>query len=606
MSPINANIPLNSVRSTGAAEAASLKGMRTVDARKAWKRLYQYAKRFKLTLLLVILLAVIGNVVSMLGPLLVGEALDCIAEPGHIDYAALARILAMLAGVYVFGAATLWLCAVFATKASTQIVRQLRGDAFARLMKLPLKYTDRRAHGDIISSFSNDADAVGDGLTQLFTQLFSGVMTIAAALGFMLYLSPLVTLAVVVVTPLIFLVAKWVAKLSGRQFAAQQRILGELGGYAEEQIKGLRVVKAFAYERRAQETFSEINGRLYTVGQRAQFYSSLTNPTTRFLNYVSYVLVGLTGGLCAIYFGFSVGGIASFITYSTQFSRPFNELSAITTQLMSALAAAERLFRLIDEPSEESDADNPALPETVSGHVAFDHISFAYDPSRPLIEDFCLEVPPGSSVAIVGPTGAGKTTLVNLLMRFYDVTDGAILVDGTPVTDVRRDSLRRCFGMVLQETWLFNGTIRDNIAYGKPGATDDEIIAAARAASAHSFIRRLPAGYDTVIDEGGENLSQGQRQLLTIARAMLLNPPMLILDEATSSVDTLTEQKIQATFLKMMNGRTSFIIAHRLSTIRGTDRIIVMNNGSVIEQGTHDELLARDGFYAKLYSSQFD
>lgn len=605
MSPINANLPLNSIRSTGAAEAAAVEGRGSVNIRKTGKRLYGYAKRYKGLLLLILLFAVVGNVLALTAPMLIGEGINSIVGVGNVDYANLVRIIVILAGTYVLSTVLQWICAALATKAATQTVYQIRKDAFDNLTNLPMKFIDRRSHGDLISSFSNDADAVSDGLTQLFTQLFAGIVTIAAALGFMLYLSPIVTAAVVVVTPLVFLVAKFVTKLSGKQFVAQQRLLGELNGYVEEQIKGLRVAKAFGYEDRARKTFSEINGRLYGVGQKAQFYSSLTNPTTRFLNYVSYVLVGVVGGLCAIFLGFSVGGIASFITYSSLFSRPFNELTAITTQLMSALAAAERIFAIIDEPREESDSGNAVLPTDAKGEVGFHDVSFSYLPERPLIKGFCLQVPAGSTVAIVGPTGAGKTTMVNLLMRFYEVTGGSITIDGTDVHSLTRNSLRRSFGMVLQETWLFEGSIRDNIAYGKPDATDEEIKAASKAASAHSFIRRLPNGYNTQIEEGGENLSQGQRQLLTIARAMLLNPPMLILDEATSSVDTLTEQKIQRTFLQMMQGRTSFVIAHRLSTIREADLIIVMNNGEVIEQGTHQELLRRGGFYAGLYNSQF-
>lgn len=600
----NANVPLNSVKTTTAAEDASSQG-KGHNIRRTAKRLLGYAGRFKKLLFLVAVLAIIGSGLAMTAPFLVSKAIDTMAAPGEVDFATLGRILLALAAVYLVSSAASWLCGVFAAKAGANLVRRLRQDAFAHLQKLPLSTLDRRSHGDLLSSFVNDADAVSDGMTQLFTQLFSAIVTILAALIFMLVLSPLVTLAVVAVTPLIFLVARFVTKLSRKQFAAQQKILGELGGYAEERIQGMHVIKAFANEAATKEAFSEINSRLYEVGQKAQWYSSITNPTTRLLNYLSYVLVGLTGGLAALHLGFSIGGIGGFITYSAQFSRPFNELSAITTQLLSALAAAERIFALLDEPAEDPDHALPTLPQTLKGEVAFQDVSFSYTPERPLIQNFSLVVPPGSSVAIVGPTGAGKTTLVNLLMRFYDVIGGTVAIDGIPISSVQRDSLRRSFGMVLQDTWLFEGTIRDNISYGKPDATDAQVITAAKAASAHSFIRRLPEGYDTVIDEGGSNLSQGQRQLLTIARTMLLDPPMLILDEATSSVDTLTEQKIQQTFLRMMQGRTSFVIAHRLSTIRGADLILVMKDGAVIEQGSHDLLLSQGGFYAKLYRSQF-
>lgn len=579
---------------------------KNVNIMATTRRLLSHVGKHRKTIWGILLCAIAGNALALLSPLLVGRSIDHIRASNDVDFPALLDNILLLGLLYVGSALLLWLCAALAVRLSNRTALSLRKDTFARLTHLPLSFFDTNPHGDIVNRFTNDADAVSDGLSQFFTQFFSGIVTILFALGFMLYLSPLVTLAVIIATPLIFVVGKTVTRLSSRQFREQQRILGELSGHTEEQLRGQRVVVAFGSAPHAQREFERIDQELYVVGQKAQFYSSLTNPTTRFVNYIGYILVGLVGALSAIYFGFSIGGIASFLTYTSLFSRPFNEFTAMTTQLMTALAAAERMFSLIDQEPESEDAQAKEHRGNIQGHILFDHVAFSYQPDRPLIQDFSLSVPPGSSVAIVGPTGAGKTTMVNLLMRFYDVKGGRILLDGTPIDELPRDRLRRSFGMVLQETWLFRGTIRDNIAYGHPGATDEEIQAAARAAGAHSFIKRLPEGYQSIIDEGGENISQGQKQLLTIARAMLLKPPMLILDEATSSVDVLTEQKIQQTFLQMMQGHTSFVIAHRLSTIRRADLILVMNQGRVIEQGSHDELLAKGGFYSTLYNSQFD
>lgn len=573
---------------------------------KTVKRLFAEVKKYRSRLWLILLFSLIANVLSLATPMIIGFAIDRIAGANAVDFPAVLRYIAILAGCYLVSAVLSWLCAVLANTIAYRTANALRIRCFHRILHLPLGVIDRHSHGDYISRLSNDADAVADGLNQLLVQLFSGVITVLSALGFMLYLSPLITLAVILVTPLTFLVAKTVTRLSTSKFREQQAIVGELNGFIEEQIAGQRVVKAFHHEEAAGADFEEINSRLYTVGQKAQLYSSFTNPTTRFVNHISYIAVGLVGGLGAIFSGFSVGVVASFLTYSTLFSRPFNEFTAITTQLLAALASADRIFHTIDETPEPSDPVGARELPRAGGSVAFENVSFSYTPERPLIENFSLRVPDGSSVAIVGPTGAGKTTLVNLLMRFYDVTGGTILIDGVDIMDIQKDSLRRGFGMVLQETWLFRGTIRDNIGYGCENATDEEIIKAAKMAHAHGFITRLPEGYDTVISEDGGNLSSGQKQLITIARAMLLDPPMLILDEATSSVDTLTEQKIQKAFMRLMQGRTSFVIAHRLSTIREADIIIVMNQGNIVEQGNHRELLELGGFYANLYNSQFE
>lgn len=568
-------------------------------------RLLGYAGKQKKRIIGILACALCGNGMLLFSPMLIGQGIDYIQGPSAVDFASMAKLLLVMGALYLGGGLLLWLCSVLSVSLANRTAFHLRRDAFAKLTHLPLRYFDRNPHGDLINRFTNDTDAVTEGMTQFFTQFFSGVVTIVFALCFMLSLSPLVTLAVVVATPLIFVVSKTVSRLSSRKFKEQQQILGQMNGFVEEQLRGQRVVIAFGGEEEAQQTFEQLDQELYKVGQKAQFYSSLTNPTTRFVNYVSYVLVGLTGSLSALYMGFSVGGIASFLNYSAVFSRPFNEFTALTTQLFTALAAADRIFALMDEEAETPDVGENVSNEQ-SGHIVFENVGFHYDPQRPLIEEFSLDVPTGSTVAIVGPTGAGKTTMVNLLMRFYDVTQGKITIDGRNISEMPRDILRRSFGMVLQETWLFKGSIRDNIAYGNPQADLESIHNAAKAAGAHSFIRRLPNGYDTIIDEGGENISQGQKQQLTIARAMLLQPPMLILDEATSNVDVLTEQNIQKTFLRMMEGHTSFVIAHRLSTIRKADLILVMNQGRVIEQGSHEQLIAKGGFYHDLYNSQFD
>lgn len=570
------------------------------------RRLLGVVGRNKWPLAGVFLCAVVGNTGILMAPKLIGQAINLIMpQGGPTDWAALLRTLLLIAVVVAVGCLFNWLTALCANLAANRTVRALRDDLFAKLGRLPLRYFDTHSRGDIISRFSNDIDAISDGLNQGIVQLVSGVLTVLLCLGFMLSLNPFVTLVAVFVTPLCFLVGFMITRYGSRRFREQSRALGRLGGYAEEMITGQQTVKAFGYEDRSLEQFQKINAELYECGYRAQFASALVNPSTRFVTNTAYVLVGVFGILAVLRGSLDIGGVASFLTYTVQFSKPFNEITAITMQIQLAMASARRVFAVMDEPEQEPDAADAATLEHAEGAVSFSHVQFAYSPDRPLISDFNLKVGPGTTVAIVGPTGAGKTTLVNLLMRFYEVDGGEIEVDGRGIVTFMRDSLRRSFGMVLQETWLFAGTVRENLAYGRPDATDEEIEAAARAAHAHSFIRRLPEGYDTLITEEGGNLSQGQKQLLTIARAMLLDAPMLILDEATSSVDILTEMRIQRAFRKMMQGKTTFIIAHRLSTIRDADIILVLNKGDVVEAGSHDELLARKGFYWNLYNSQF-
>ena len=576
------------------------------DKPRTMRRLLGYVGRHKAALAGVFVFALIGNTSLLLAPKLIGRAIDLILPGTGGGYlAALLKTLAVIGVLYLAGSLFNWLTALCANLVANRTVRALRVDLFGKLGRLPLQYYDTHSHGDMMSRFTNDIDAISDGLNQGIVQLVSGVMTVLLSLAFMLSLNPMVTLVAVFVTPLCFLVGFAITKYGSRRFKEQSRTLGRLNGYAEELISGQRTVKAFGYEDRAVDGFDAINAELYQCGYRAQFASALVNPSTRFVNNVAYVLVGVFGILAVLKNALTPGGVASFLTYTAQFSKPFNEITSITMQLQLAMASARRVFAVMDEPEQSAEPDGAAELTNAQGAVRFEDVFFSYAPDRKLIEDFCLTVRPGETVAIVGPTGAGKTTLVNLLMRFYEVDGGHIYVEDRDITDLTRDSLRRSFGMVLQETWLFAGTVRDNIAYGKPDATDEEVESAARAAHAHSFIRRLPQGYQTLIAEDGGNLSQGQKQLLTIARAMLMNPPMLILDEATSSVDILTEMRIQRAFRKMMKGKTTFIIAHRLSTIRDADRILVLDKGNVVEQGTHDELLARGGFYANLYNSQF-
>ena len=569
------------------------------------RRLLTYTRPYRGYLIAAMASALISVLLTLTVPVLIGDGVDCIVEAGNVDYKGLLRVLILLCASVAGTALFQWLMSYFTNVITYRTVKDLRIQLFQKLNGVPLRYIDQTAHGDFISRVVNDIDQVSDGLLQGFTQLFTGIVTIVGTLVFMLMANVWVALLVFVLTPLSLFVASFIAKNSYKHFRGQTAIQGELSGYVEELVANQKLVKAFNFEDRAETAFDGINRRLYDQGQKAQFFSSLSNPSTRFVNAVVYAAVGLTGAVSAIAGHISVGQISMFLSYAQQYTKPFNEVTGIITQLQTAFASAQRVFAVLDEPVETPDAPDAIVASGCKGQVDINGVDFSYDPARPLIENMNLKVRPGQRVAIVGPTGCGKTTLINLLMRFYDVNAGEISIDSTPIRSMTRNSMRSLFGMVLQESWLFSGTVRENIAYGKPDATDEEILAAAKAAHAHSFIKRLPKGYDTIIAEDGGNLSQGQRQLLCIARVMLVDPPMLILDEATSNIDTRTEILVQEAFQKMMEGRTSFVVAHRLSTIREADVILVMNQGHVVEQGAHQELLAKGGFYANLYNSQF-
>lgn len=569
---------------------------------KTLSKLNSYIAGNRKYLILVIISALLANIFMLVAPYISGRAIDFIKGENNVDFPMVAKFIGILFAVYVLNALFTWGMTVFTNALSNHSIEKMRKDAFGKISKLPLKFFDGHSHGDIISRLTNDIDAVSEGLLQGITQLFSGIVTVVGSLVLMFLLDWRITLCVIVITIICIFVSKAIATNSGKMFRLQAQTIGELNGYVSETVGNLKVVKAFGYEDKSSEVFGEINARLYDCGQKAQFYSSLVNPTTRYINNLAYISVGVLGGLAALAGHLSVGIISSFLIYATQFARPINDMTSILTQLQSAQAAAARIFALGEIEPETPDEDRPEL-EVKNGEVMFKDVDFSYNKDKELIKDLNIAAKPGQRVAIVGPTGAGKTTIVNLLMNFYGVDKGTIFVDGQAIDSVQRDSLRKNFGMVLQDTWLFAGTVKENIAYGKEGATDEEIINAAKAASAHGFIKRLPSGYDTMITEDGGNLSSGQKQLLTIARAMLSDPKILILDEATSNVDTMTEQRIQKAFLKMMEGRTSFIIAHRLSTIREADLILVMDKGRIIEQGTHNELIAKNGFYTKLYNS---
>ncbi|WP_339796646.1 ABC transporter ATP-binding protein [Paenibacillus sp. FSL R5-0744] len=570
-----------------------------------WKRLIVYTGHYRKIAIGAVICALLSVIASLIGPLLIGKAIDFMIGPGEVDFDAVLRLLLILAAVYIVGSFFGWLLTYLTNRIAYRTVYDLRRELFDKLNILPLKFHDNHPQGDSISRFVNDMDAVSDGLLQGFSTLLTGIITIVGAIVLMLYISPLMTLVVLLSAPATFFVARFITMRSQKMFKEQAKILGGLNGYVEEMIGGQKVVTAYHYEERAMSQFEEQNETLYQTGVKSQFYGSLSNPTTRLVNNVTFSVIAMIGSVMVIRGHFTVGDLSSFLIFSNLFAKPFNEITGVITQLQSATASAQRIFAILDLTPEPADSKGAKIMSTSQGTITFEKVSFAYNPERPLINDFSLEVKPGTRVAIVGQTGAGKTTLVNLLMRFYDVDRGSIKIDGVDIKTITRDSLRRNFGMVLQDTWLFGGTIRDNIAYGKPGATEEEIIAAAKAANAHSFIKRLPEGYDTKISGSGDNLSQGQKQLLTIARVMLVDPPMLILDEATSSIDTLTEVRIQKAFLTMIAGRTSFVIAHRLSTIRESDLILFMKDGDIVESGTHDQLLASGGYYARLYNSQF-
>ena len=570
-----------------------------------FKRILTFVKPYWLYLAGAVVSALLSVSMVLYAPILIGKGIDQIVAPGKVAFDQLLPILGELIAVALLGALFQWLMTLCTNMVTYKTVRDLRVCVFNKLEEIPLSNIDSRSHGDIISRIINDIDSISDGLLQGFSQLFTGIITIVITLGYMLAINFKVGLVVVVITPLSLFVASFIAKHSFSMFRRQSAIKGQLSGCIEELVGNQKVVKAFCYEERAQKEFDRINHELYDAGVKAQFYSSLTNPCTRFVNSVVYAAVALVGALSCIGGGFTVGALSSFLTYANQYTKPFNEISGVVTELQTALASAKRVFAVMDEPAETPDDPDAAHPSHAEGRVEIDHVSFSYHKEHPLIQDFNLKVQPGQRIALVGPTGCGKTTMINLLMRFYDTDEGEIRVDGVPSQKIARDALRSLYGMVLQDTWMFKGSVRDNIAYGKPDATDEEVVAAAKAAFAHSFIMRLPQGYDTILSEDGGNISQGQKQLLCIARAMLTKPSILILDEATSSIDTRTEVKIQKAFAEMMKGHTSFVVAHRLSTIREADSILVMRDGKVIEQGTHTELLQKNGFYHELYYSQF-
>ncbi|MBQ8406574.1 MAG: ABC transporter ATP-binding protein [Clostridia bacterium] len=579
--------------------------MSTPKKQSTLKRVLTYVSKYPLSLIGSILFSLITVACTLVVPVLLGDAIDCIVGKGEVDFDTLKDVFIKVAAFTAGAAVSQWLMGVCNNRLSCNVVRDIRADAFKKIVRLPISYIDSHSHGDTVARVVADADQFSDGLLIGFSQFFTGLTTILGTIAFMLITNWIIGLVVVVVTPLSLFVARFVATHTHKYFKSQTEVRGEQTAFSEEMISGLKTVQAFSQEDENLEKFDEINGRLEKAAMNATFYSSLTNPSTRFINNVVYAIVALVGGLFVISGnGFTVGGLTKFLAYANQYTKPFNEISGVITELKSAFTCAARVFELIDEQAEVSDEDNIRL-ENPNGEVSLDDVSFSYTKERKLIEHLTLDVRRGQRVAIVGRTGSGKTTLINLLMRFYDTDGGAVKVDGKDVKRLTRKSLRKNFGMVLQETWLKSGTVRENIKLGNPSATDEEMIAAAKASHAHGFIRRLEKGYDTLLSEDGGSLSEGQKQLLCIARIMLLLPPMLILDEATSSIDTRTELKISDAFTKLMDGRTSFIVAHRLSTIVHADVILVMEKGKVVEQGTHLELLEKKGAYYQLYSSQF-
>ena len=571
---------------------------------KTIKRLLRYIKPFKKNLIAAVISAFIGILFSLLVPVFIGYGVDAMVGVDNVDFKRLIQICIALAAIILISALFQWIMTYHSNKLSYYTVEQMRNDVMEKLTRVPLSFIDSTLHGDLINTVVTDIDIVGTGLLQGFTQVFSGIVTILGTLVFMFTINPIIALVVVVLTPLSFFVASFIAKHSHDKYREQAKLRGKMTGYASEMIECETLVKAYSMEESVEENFDKMNRDLQKVGVIAHFYSALSNPCTRFVNAMVYAGVAIAGAYLCVTGKLSVGALTSFLAYCSQYTKPFNEISGVVAEFQNAVASANRVFQLLDT---ENESDDSALePLAVQdGTVGFSHVDFAYSKKKPLIRDFNLDVKSGQTIAIVGPTGCGKTTMINLLMRFYDVNAGKITVDGKDIRSVTRDSLRGAFGMVLQDTWLFRGTVRENIAYGVPDATDEEIREAAKKAHAHSFIKRLPNGYDTVLTENGDNISEGQKQLLCIARVMLKRPPMLILDEATSNIDTRTEVRIQKAFAALMEGRTSFIVAHRLSTIRNADVILVMRDGQIIEKGKHEQLLAQNGFYAQLYNSQF-
>ena len=575
------------------------------DQKKTLVKVMKYIKKYRMLVVLSLIFAAVTVVTTLYLPILTGNAVDLMVKKGKVDFVGLKPIVRTMLIVLVITGVAQWIMNICNNYITYHVVQDIRKDAMDRIQIVPLKYLDGHAAGDIVSRVIADADQFADGLLMGFTQAFTGVMTIIGTLGFMLWINGWITLVVILVTPLSFFVAGFIAKKSYSMFQLQSKARGEQTALIDEMIGNQRVVQAYGHEKRSLEQFDEINGRLEKYSLKATFFSSITNPATRFVNNLVYAGVGIVGAFFAIHGMLSVGRLSSFLSYANQYTKPFNEISGVITELQNAIACAARVFELMEAEPQEPDSPDAIELTQVKGAVELKNVSFSYVPEQKLIQNFNLSVKPGQRVAIVGPTGCGKTTVINLLMRFYDVNKGVIAVDGTDIRNMTRASLRSSIGMVLQETWLKDGTIRDNIIMGKPDATEEEIIAAAKATHAHSFIKRLPQGYDTVVREDGDNLSQGQKQLLCITRVMLCQPPMLILDEATSSIDTRTEIRIQRAFEKLMKGRTSFIVAHRLSTIKNADIILVMKDGNIIEQGNLESLLAQNGFYANLYNSQF-
>ena len=571
---------------------------------KTIKRLLQYIKPFKKNLIAAVISAFIGILFSLLVPVFIGYGVDAMVGVDNVDFKKLVQICIALAAIILVSALFQWIMTYHSNKLSYYTVEQMRNDVMEKLTRVPLSFIDSTPHGDLINTVVTDIDIVGTGLLQGFTQVFSGIVTILGTLVFMFTINPIIALVVVVLTPLSFFVASFIAKHSHDKYREQAKLRGKMTGYASEMIECETLVKAYSMEESVEENFDKMNRDLQKVGVIAHFYSALSNPCTRFVNAMVYAGVAIAGAYLCVTGKLSVGALTSFLAYCSQYTKPFNEISGVVAEFQNAVASANRVFQLLDT---ENESDDSALEKLAvqDGTVGFTHVDFAYSKKKPLIRDFNLDVKSGQTIAIVGPTGCGKTTMINLLMRFYDVNAGKITVDGKDIRSVTRDSLRGAFGMVLQDTWLFRGTVRENIAYGVPDATDEEIREAAKKAHAHSFIKRLPNGYNTVLTENGDNISEGQKQLLCIARVMLKRPPMLILDEATSNIDTRTEVRIQKAFAALMEGRTSFIVAHRLSTIRNADVILVMRDGQIIEKGKHEELLAQNGFYAQLYNSQF-